>query len=186
MAPIRCCFDQTAVWHSDAARGPSTPSLDHLVGAGEQRWRHFETERLRGNQIHNKLELRRLLDWYIAGLGPAQYLVDVICRAPKTFGVTWSIGHEAPASDKIASAEDRWKPRTQGKRKDAHEIGDHELIDCNIKGVSFSPERLEGRTKISHSTDFQWHDFYAKRASGILGLAHLQHGLGIAHIEDDC
>src|SRR5262245_6176350 len=30
MAPIRCCFDQTAVWHSDAARGPSTPSLDYL------------------------------------------------------------------------------------------------------------------------------------------------------------
>src|SRR6516225_826361 len=40
MAPIRCCFDQTAVWHSDAARGPSTPSFDHLVGAGEQRGRH--------------------------------------------------------------------------------------------------------------------------------------------------
>src|SRR5262249_43940461 len=37
MAPIRCCFDQTAVWHSDAARGPSTPSFDHLVGAGERR-----------------------------------------------------------------------------------------------------------------------------------------------------
>src|SRR5215831_5929888 len=35
MAPIRCCFDQTAVWHSDAARGPSTPSFDHLVGTGE-------------------------------------------------------------------------------------------------------------------------------------------------------
>src|SRR5215468_9817283 len=30
MAPVRCCFDQTAVWHSDAARGPSTPSFDHL------------------------------------------------------------------------------------------------------------------------------------------------------------
>src|SRR5215831_3890109 len=27
MAPIRCCCDQTAVWHSDAARGPSTPSF---------------------------------------------------------------------------------------------------------------------------------------------------------------
>src|SRR6516162_3249062 len=33
MAPIRCCFDQTAVWHSDAARGPSTPSFNHLIGA---------------------------------------------------------------------------------------------------------------------------------------------------------
>src|SRR5262245_29816132 len=30
----------TAVWHSDAARGPSTPSLAHLVGAAEQRGRH--------------------------------------------------------------------------------------------------------------------------------------------------
>src|SRR5262249_5329580 len=67
---------------------------------------------------------RRLLDWYLAGLGPAQYLVDVICRARKTFGVTWAIGHEAPTSDKIASAKDRWKPRAQGKRKDAHEIGE--------------------------------------------------------------
>src|SRR5262249_26745363 len=83
-------------------------------------------------------------------LGSAQYLVDVICRAPKTFGVTWSIGHEAPASDKIASAEDRWKPRAQGKRKDAHEIGDHKLIDCNIKRVRVSPQRLEGRTEIPH------------------------------------
>src|SRR6516225_6941897 len=42
MAPIRCCFDQTAVWHSDAARGPSTPSFNHLVGEREQRWRQVE------------------------------------------------------------------------------------------------------------------------------------------------
>src|SRR5262249_57864639 len=48
MAPIRCCFDQTAVWHSDAARGPSTPSFNHLVGSHEQRLRHDErTERAR-------------------------------------------------------------------------------------------------------------------------------------------
>src|SRR5262249_37782460 len=26
----------TAVWHSDAARGPSTPSFDHLLGGREQ------------------------------------------------------------------------------------------------------------------------------------------------------
>src|SRR5262245_43860178 len=36
MAPIRCRFDQTAVWHSDAARGPSTPSFNYLVGDGKQ------------------------------------------------------------------------------------------------------------------------------------------------------
>src|SRR5262245_62150914 len=93
-------------------------------------------------------------------------------------GSLWSIGHEVPTSDKIASAKDRWKPRAQGKRKDAHEIGDHELIDCNIKRVRVSPERLEGGTEIRHSTDFQWGDFDAERASGSLGLAHLQHSSG--------
>src|SRR5262249_815270 len=34
----------TAVWHSDAARGPSTPSFDHLVGASEQRRRYCQAK----------------------------------------------------------------------------------------------------------------------------------------------
>jgi hypothetical protein len=32
-------------------------SLDHLVGAGEQRWRHVEAERAGGRQIDDKDEL---------------------------------------------------------------------------------------------------------------------------------
>ena len=44
------------------------PSLDHLVGAGEQRRRHLEAERLRGIQIHNKIELGRLLDRQVGRL----------------------------------------------------------------------------------------------------------------------
>jgi len=35
-------------------------SLDHLVGAGEQRRRHFEAERLRSRKINDQLELRGL------------------------------------------------------------------------------------------------------------------------------
>ena len=41
-------------------RGPSTPSFDHLVSKGEQRWRNFETERLRGLEIDHQFEPSRL------------------------------------------------------------------------------------------------------------------------------
>ena len=67
-------FDYPALWHLDAARGPSTPSLDHLVGAAEQREREGETKRLGGLQIDDKIESGRLLDRKVGralGLGTA-------------------------------------------------------------------------------------------------------------------
>src|SRR5215467_9914313 len=44
------------------------PLFDHLVGAGEQHWRHIETERLGGAEIDHQLELGRLLHRQISGL----------------------------------------------------------------------------------------------------------------------
>src|SRR5262245_303513 len=161
-------------------------SFDHLVGAGEQRGRHREAERLRGDQIDDKLKLRRLLDWYIAGFCPAKNFIHVIRRASEPFRVTWSVRHEAAAADKVAGAENRWKPRAKRKRKDAHEIGDHELIDRNVQCIRPGLESLEGGTEIPHPPNFDWRDFDAERASRGLGLAHLQHGLSITHVEDDC
>jgi hypothetical protein len=45
--------------------------LDHLVGAGEQRRRHFEAERFCGCEINNEIELSWLLDWDVTRLRPA-------------------------------------------------------------------------------------------------------------------
>src|SRR5262245_17466243 len=106
MAPIRCCFDQTAVWHSDAARGPSTPSLDHLIGAGEQRRRHLEAERLGGRQIDNEIEFGWLLDWDIGCLRPAQNLIDKVGGAAKQAREVWSIRHQ-PSQIGRASCRER-------------------------------------------------------------------------------
>jgi hypothetical protein len=39
-----------------ARRAPAI-SFDHLVGAGEEGWGHFEPERLRGLEVDHKLEL---------------------------------------------------------------------------------------------------------------------------------
>src|SRR5262249_18672193 len=98
MAPIRCCFDQTAVWHSDAARGPSTPSFDHLVGAGEQRRRNFKAKDPGSLSVDDEFELARLHDWQTrrlgaledaahigAGLAPCIHNVRPVAHQPANF-----------------------------------------------------------------------------------------------------
>src|SRR5204863_6091452 len=57
--------------------GHSRPLFDHLVGAGEQRLRHGEAERLGGLHIDDELELGRLLDGQVGRLRPREDLSSV-------------------------------------------------------------------------------------------------------------
>src|SRR5215831_15100979 len=102
MAPIRCCFDQTAVWHSDAARGPSTPSFDHLVGAAQQRDSEHDAERPGGLDIDNQLKFHRLLDGQIAGLGSLENFSGVDADLSICIGKNGSIAHQATGHWKIS------------------------------------------------------------------------------------
>src|SRR5262245_43857334 len=62
--------DQSAPWHLDAARGPSTPSFDDLVSASEKRGRYGEADHLGRLQVEHKLKPRypqnRQVGWLLA------------------------------------------------------------------------------------------------------------------------
>src|SRR5262249_56082162 len=104
MAPIRCCFDQTAVWHSDAARGPSTPSLDHLVGDGEQRRWNREAEHPGGLRVDDKLELGRLHDRQVRRLGTLEDTADIGADLTISIGFVGSAAPHPPPFHQITAS----------------------------------------------------------------------------------
>jgi hypothetical protein len=69
---------------------------------------------------------------------------------------------------------------------DTRAVGSKEAIAHDIKCIRWGLERLEGRSNIFRSADFEWRDFDAECASRGLKLAHLQHALGVASIPHNC
>jgi len=54
----------------------TTALFDHLVGALQQRCRHFDAKRLWGLQIDHQLKFGRLFDRQVGRLRTPEYLVD--------------------------------------------------------------------------------------------------------------
>src|ERR1700738_3566063 len=77
-------------------------------------------------------------------------------------------------------------PRAERQRKDASAGCGIESILRDVKCVRLGLERLESGSDILRSSNFEWRDFEAERASRGLSLAHLQHGFGKANISHDC
>src|SRR5262249_27610212 len=74
-------------------------SLDHLVGAQEERLGNLQSEHPGSGQIDNEVELGWLFDWEVGRLCAAQNLVDILGRAPEQVGHVCSIGHQASRFD---------------------------------------------------------------------------------------
>src|SRR5262245_27715538 len=185
MAPIRCCFDQTAVWHSDAARGPSTPSFDHLVGKGEQRARNGNVERSGSVEVNDEIEFGWLLDRDVGRFRSTQNLIDVIGGTPKQVRIVCSEGHQPSPFDILPSPVHGRQPRADGQDIDWNSVATHETVNTDIKRLAAALNSIEGGSDVECAPGLQGVVFGTERDGCSLNLRQHQYGERLADIAQD-
>src|SRR5215475_11159485 len=75
-------------------RGSKLPSLNDLVGAGDQRWRQIEAHGAHGLHIDDQLKLVQLLDRELGRIGALEDPIHMRCRATPGHPTVETVGHE--------------------------------------------------------------------------------------------
>jgi hypothetical protein len=83
--------------------------LDHLVGAGEQRRRHVEAERLRGDQVEREIELGRQLDRHFGRFLALEDAAGIDAGLAKLVRKARSVAHQPAGFGKFAPMVHRGK-----------------------------------------------------------------------------
>src|SRR5215813_8309108 len=89
----------TAQSHCRLCKPHRRASFDHLVGAGEQRRRNGEVERLRSSYVDARDELRRKLNRQVGGLAAFENSIDEIGGSAMILGIVHAITYESADLD---------------------------------------------------------------------------------------
>src|SRR5262249_38507687 len=132
----------------DAARGPSTPSLDYLVGAGEYRGRNFKSKRLGGFEVDHQFVLGRGLHRQVGRLFALENAIDVAGGEPIRFGLIDPVGEQPALSNVAAEGVDRRQLLVGGGGDDR--IALKLLCSASSDDQAAIPSAPEGRNVALH------------------------------------
>src|ERR1700730_18966328 len=99
--------------------GHAANSLDHLIRTQQDRLRYGEAEPLRGLEVDNEAEPRRLFERQIVRPFALQDAQDEVCAALGGFVLVGTIGHEAAIAGEGTRLIDRGQAVLRGEVEDA-------------------------------------------------------------------
>src|SRR4051794_23740390 len=91
-------------------------SFDHLVGAGEQRCRDREAERLSGLEIDHQFEFGWLQDGQVPGILTLQNPPSVSADLAIPVSKAGAVAHQTASYDVVATTVNRWHRMTGRQR----------------------------------------------------------------------
>src|SRR3990172_3202692 len=111
-------------------RGPAefVLSLNDLIRPLEERLRDRQAEGLGGLEVDHQLELRRLLDGQVGGLGALEDLIDIRGGTSEQVSKVRPIGHQPTVFPRGPLAAPRWQPVLLGE-------ADNQLPQLNVSGT---------------------------------------------------
>src|SRR5262249_49161367 len=119
---------------------------DDLVGAGKDRWRHGQAERLGGLEVQDHLELGRELHRKIARLLAAKNAIGISGGATTVVRYVGSVGEQTAVFGKVRAGGNRRYVVPGRRRYDRGAMHEHEQIRHDDKAASrLTPKTDDGR-----------------------------------------